>query len=227
MSSTERQVVVDDRDPSIRFSGTQWERSISVFEDPPAKDIFSVIMGGPYNGTTTSLEADGGFVFFFTGTQDTPQSVLSNKTQLIPIHIYEGSSISVSGGINFIPLGSFGNCSIDRTLDLQLKSGIQGTHNNVLCSSGLTDGTHELRVELTGFGTHLPLNGSRVANRFWLDKILYTPSTTIESETPIPAIVVLPEDPQLVYSTGWQMSEIAATSTQNCSVEFSFYGRSA
>ncbi|KAF8202946.1 hypothetical protein BJ912DRAFT_942407 [Pholiota molesta] len=204
-----RQVLVDDTNPSIIFTGT-WGHDQGVSGIASANE--EKILGPAFNNTATFSETDLSLSFTFTGTE-----------------------INLNGGVNFVPTGTFGRCFIDgvvtdNSTELMIDSGVVGTNDNPLCiDSGLSDSTHVLTFNLSGIGTYTPAPGANgTANRVWIDEIVYTPSSSVGIDT-VPAIIIFFGDSQLDYSAGWQADSTngaQVTSQQNASVTFTFQGTS-
>ncbi|KAF8202980.1 hypothetical protein BJ912DRAFT_335967 [Pholiota molesta] len=211
MAAITRRVVVDDTDPSILFVGN-WSREFDQGPSGIASPNDELIHGPAYNDTSTSADIGLSLSFTFTGTD-----------------------INLYGGINFIPTGTFGTCSIDNNISsnstsLMIASGIVGTNNNLLCAfSGLSDDTHLLNFDLGGIGSYpLAPGANGIPNRVWVDRIVYTPSESVVLDT-VPAVMIFPGDPLLEYSAGWETDiydGALITSVENGSVTFTFQGTS-
>jgi hypothetical protein len=227
--ATIRQVIVDDTDPSITFVG-DWGHDQGLSGIASSSDDR---LGGPaYNNTSTFAEKDLGLEFTFTGLHQFLDIEIFHDLTSLTMASDIGTEISLYGGINFVPSGTFGTCALDAVTDnstsLMIANGVVGTNNNLLCTySGLSDNTHMLTFNLGSIGSYPSAPGADGSpNRVWVDRVVYTPSASVALDT-APAVMIFPGDPSLEYSTGWETDiydDALTTSVENGSVMFTFQG---
>ncbi|KAF9053161.1 hypothetical protein BJ165DRAFT_1445948 [Panaeolus papilionaceus] len=169
--------------------------------------------------TSPLIQYDGAWFTDTTGSQDTQGNYgpVFNKTLHRTVanttfsFAYTGTSIIVLGTNNLRnDTGTFDpqwECTVDGTL--LPSTPYQFAENNwSLCSTGSTpieneDGPHTLTVKVT----------VRQNQTFWLDRLLYTPSSSVPLDDK--TIFVDNNDPAIVYSPGWGGWGGAANGTQD------------
>lgn len=193
MSATKypRQVVVDDTDVRIQYSGSGWfpTQTQGTLDTIGTFGVF----GPPFQHTSHRTASNGTISYSYKGRKS--ETVCSHSLMRML-----GSTISVYGTTDIHNISGVldptWECFLDgQSLEVNMTSFLlsNGHNNIVLCqanSSVASDSDHELVVKIASSGSTL-----------WFDNFLYTPPATIPitQET----LRVDDSDAGIVYSHGW------------------------
>ncbi|KAF9075646.1 hypothetical protein BDP27DRAFT_1212378 [Rhodocollybia butyracea] len=205
-----RLVVVDDTDPTIRYSPS------SAFSLDTTGSLYNVGWGGNvFNQTITGTAVNASFSYTFNGEQS------------FRLYFASGARTFVRAMIAGKLEGAYGwNCSVDGHAIESFPQRAAQVTNYVACdSAGLLEGTigqHTLDVNFYFPGTNTT---STSGQPLWLDSIQYQPlpSDPLDSVT----LRIYNSDPSVVYaniSGAWTNEQTNSTDTTGASMDFTFNG---
>ncbi|PPQ70554.1 hypothetical protein CVT26_013141 [Gymnopilus dilepis] len=182
-----RWIVVDDTDPEILYSGP-W------FQDVGSLNGLGNY-GSPYQGTSHGIDANGNFSYSFQGT-----GVIVAGSVLFPT-----SSKSPVSDPSWA-------CSVDGSKIPTNPNTIAGNRLKLCGTEGLSDGPHNITVEVTSSDQHT----------FWLDYIRYLPPPGVNSDNA--PLRIETSDSQISYGPGWKTYNGQLTQQTGTTLSFVFQG---